>query len=113
MPTECEIATFYHYSMPIARKSYECCECQASIDKGVKHFHGRGKWSYGVKSYRQHIACMEACMLIRDELNGGDCIGFGTLQEEFAEMRSQDDRIGPWVQLRSLMAQILWRERKA
>jgi hypothetical protein len=114
---ECELPKFYDYSEPIARKNHVCCECDAPILKGEKHFHGRGKWSYGVESYRQHLACMEACILIRDEFNDFECIGFGTLKEEFEELRGdrtyfQDRKPEPWKRLRSFMAQILIRERK-
>jgi hypothetical protein len=114
---ECEVPTFFDYSEPIARKEHACCECDAPIKVGEKHFHGRGKWGdEKPESYRQHMVCMEACMLIRDRHNGGECIGFGSLKEEFAELRAgwgKDRKHEPWRQLRALMAKILWRERKA
>jgi hypothetical protein len=113
--TECALPDFYDMAEPVARKSHRCCECSAPILKGEKHFHGWGKWEGVISSYRQHLACMEACMLIRDKFNGGECIGFGDLKEAFSEfrpeMRGDQKRKEPWKQLRDLIARILWRER--
>ena len=113
----CDLPEFYDYTEPVARKKHQCCECNAPIAKGEKHFCGVGKWNGGLATYRQHLLCMEACMLLRDEFNGGECIGFGTLKEEFHEMTNdQYDRKNkhnePWKRLRNLMAQILRRERR-
>lgn len=55
-------------------------------------------------------------MLIRDEF-GGECIGFGSLKEEFSELKCdnwyprRDRWKEPWKKLRHLMAVILVRER--
>ena len=112
------LPAFYAWTNPVARKQHSCCECAAPILKGEKHFRAHGKWDYGIESFRQHLACCEACMLLRDEFNDGECIGFGMLQETFAELISDNwyrpkDRYKPvWQQLRSLMARIKWRERK-
>jgi len=116
--SECVIADFFDYTEPVAKKAHRCCECFAPILKGEKHFKGWGRWEFGAATYRQHLLCMEACMLIRDNFNGGDCIAFGALKEEFSEMRWQYDRARDkhkpwWVKLRKLMAQIRWRERKS
>jgi hypothetical protein len=110
----CELPSFYDCSEPIARKRHVCCECSAPIEVGEKHFRGAGQWrELGFCTYRQHLACMEACMLIRDSFNGGDCIGFGELMEEFSNMRGGYSRSDPdWIKLRSLMAKIRWRERR-
>lgn len=56
-------------------------------------------------------------MLIRDEFNDDDCIGFGMLKEFFGEMRyqidSEPDKSHEKVRrLRNLMAAIIRRERK-
>lgn len=118
MTGHCDLPTFYDYTEPVAKKLHRCCECSAPILKGEKHFHGRGKWECGVESFRQHLACMEACMIIRDDF-GGECIGFGSLKEEFNELvcdnwYPQRDRYkGAWKRLRHLMAVILVRERKS
>ena len=110
---------FYTYSEPLARKAHRCCECRAPILRGEKHLHARGKWYDTIESFRQHLLCCEACELIRDRFFVGNCICFGGLKDEFADMRSDNwyqerDRYKePWKQLRSLMARILWRERRA
>jgi hypothetical protein len=113
------LPSFYSWTEPVARKEYACCECAAKIHKGEKHFHATGKWDGVVSTYRQHLACCEACILIRDEFNGGDCIGFGEMKDAFGGMRADETYFcfkekwkEPWKRLRSLMAQILWRERK-
>jgi len=113
---DCDLPEFYSHSEPVAAKEHRCCECAAPILKGEKHFFCTGKWFGEVQSYRQHLDCCEACMLIRDKFNGDECIGFGALKEEFEELRSDNwypERYHePWKKLRSLMAKILWRERK-
>lgn len=115
--SECELPIFYEYAEPIAGKRHKCVECNAPIPKGEKHFHGWGKWDYGMASYRQHLVCMEACMMIRDDFNDGECIGFGELKEFFGEMKvgwlRNHKENEKWKRLRHLMAVILVRERKA
>ena len=112
--SECELPRFYDWSEPIAGKKYVCCECSAPILKGEKHFRGSGKWDWRVDTFRQHLTCMEACMLIRDSFNGGECIGFGELKDSWWEMKREIDRDHKdMVKLRHLMAVILVRERKA
>lgn len=112
----CELPEFFVWSEPVARKPHQCCECNAPILSGEKHFSCRGSWNGKFACYRQHLVCMEACMMIRDNF-GGDCIGFGTLKDEFNEIRADNwypekDRFKPaWQQLRHLMAVIFWRER--
>lgn len=114
---ECEIPTWYQHSEPIARKTLRCIECGATIHKGEQHFAFRGKWSDRFFSGRQHLACMKACMWFRDQ-NDGECIGFGDLLNAWRDMRWQYDRHGrdktnpAWVEIRKLMAEILWRKRK-
>ena len=69
----------------------------------------------GACTFRQHLVCMEACMLIRDKFNEGDCIGFGELKEYFDEMKHgwfKGSDSEEWQRLRHLMAVILVRERK-
>jgi hypothetical protein len=114
MSSYCTVPEFYTWSEPVARKQHVCVECSAPIMPGEKHFAYRGKWD-GLETGRQHLLCCEACMVIRDELNGGECICFGGLKEQFREFLEQcdDKRKEPWKRLRSLMARILWRERQA
>lgn len=116
MSSFCEIPDFYEWAEPVARKQHRCCECEAPIMPGEKHFRCAGKWDGEVSSYRQHLVCMEACMWVRDHF-GGECIPFGGLKEEFDEIRCdawypERDRYKPaWRTLRHLMATILVRER--
>lgn len=113
---ECEVPQFYSHSEPVARKRHKCCECRAPILPGEQHFRYSGKWEGCLSTGRQHYACMEACMLIRDEFENGECIGFGELKSTFADMRWQMNRTEKSVEkvrkLRSLMAAIIRRERK-
>lgn len=112
----CELPKFWDYAEPVAKKQHKCCECSAPILKGEKHFHGWGKWDWGMESFRQHLLCEQACELIRDEFEDGDCIGFGTLFEWYDEARRdlQRHKQEPTVKrLRSLIAQIKRRERIA
>lgn len=114
--SHCDLPEFYDWSEPVARKVHRCCECDALINKGEKHFHASGKWGGEVSSFRQHLLCMEACMFIRDELNGGDCICFGELREWADESMYSYDRRSPhqdWKKLRSMLAQIKKRERSS
>ncbi len=113
MSDHCEIAEFYHWTEPVARKPHKCCECSAPILKGEKHFYCYGKWSYGTEAFRQHQLCMDACILIRDKMNGGDCIGFGCLMEEFEELRGYGKGHEDHRKLRSMMAKIKWREHRS
>lgn len=92
---ECTIPDVYRWSEPIARKQYKCCECRALILKGEKHFQCFGVWEGDASTYRQHLLCAEASMLIRDLFNGGECIGFGCLKESLGEMRWQMDKKSP------------------
>ncbi len=110
---ECELPAFYNWSEPVARKEHKCCECSAPILKGEKHFVATGKWDSGLESFRQHLLCAEACMFIRDNLNQGECICFGGLDEWHDEMRRHCDRTDPpWKEFRSKLAAIKRRERK-
>lgn len=108
---------FYSWREPVARKRHQCIECTATIEIGEKHFHATGKWDGTVSSQRQHVLCMEACMLVRDELEG-ECICFGALKEWYYEIRResqyfQGEKKSAWRKLLRLMAKIRVRERKA
>jgi hypothetical protein len=113
---ECEIPQFYATSEPIARKVHRCCECVAPIEIGERHFLGRGKWDDKFNAYRQHTLCEKACEFVRDNFNGDECIGFGTLfewlHEEVYELRRfKESEKGR--QLRTMVAKIIKRERGA
>ena len=68
--SECLIPSFYSHSEPKARKRHRCVECSAWIEPGEVHFAYTGKWGGDISSGRQHLVCMEACMLIRDRFEG-------------------------------------------
>ncbi len=116
----CSLPEFYSHSEPIAKKVHRCCECTAPIDIGEQHFHCCGKWDGDFLTHRQHLACMEACMLIRDAFGDGECVGFGSLMEEWGEMKGEEsyfvrnDELAAenWQKLRNLIAKIKRRERR-
>lgn len=111
--SSCDLPEFYEWSEPVARKEHRCCECNAPINKGEKHFHARGKWDGAMSSFRQHMLCLEACMFIRDKLNGGDCICFGGLFEWWDDSKSECDKTHfCWRQIRQKLAGIKRRERQ-
>jgi hypothetical protein len=118
MTGECTIPAFYDWSEPIARKQHDCCECDAPILAGERHFCCRGKWDGKISTFRQHLLCCEMCEFVRDTwFDGEECIAFGGLKEYWREQRTWYDRKGSdrtsptWIKLRHLIAQILWRER--
>jgi hypothetical protein len=105
---------FYRCDERRARKQYHCCECSASIEAGELHYYISGKWEGQLSTFRQHLLCGQACMLIRDEL-GGECVPFGALGEAIDDLEEwearQDKYRAPWRRLRRLMARIHKRER--
>jgi len=113
----CELPVFYRHSEPVARKQHKCCECSAPILNGERYFAAWCVWGGEAHTYRQHLACMEACMLIRDRFADGYCIGFGDLMETYRsgikrQYSRHDKTQKGWQRLRHLLAVILWRERK-
>ncbi len=111
MHCDTESPKFYSHSEPVARKRHRCDECNAPIEIGERHFRYVGKWDE-IMQGRQHLLCMEACMLIRDEFQGGECIPFGGLKDIFFEMRLDWMASPNWKKLRRMMTRIKWRERK-
>lgn len=107
----CEIPEFYYETFPKARKPYRCVECSAPIEVGEKHLYYRMKFDGDFDHARQHMVCRELCMLLRDEFNDFECIGFGSLHEEW-ENFDFGDRDDKQKKARSLYAAIKWRERK-
>lgn len=111
----CEWPEFYNETFPKARKVYQCCECHAPISLGETHLHYRGKWNDKFSQGRQHMICRELCMLIRDDFNEGECIGFGDLFYYWPDLNVHypRNRSSETVMIaRGLMAKIRWRERK-
>lgn len=117
MSLTCDVfPEFYTHSEPVARKRHVCCECSAPIEKGERHFHYRGKWDGVMGGGRQHLLCMRACMFIRDNLNGYECIPFGALREwwsEFGRWNKPGERSPKILELRTMLAEIIKRERRS
>lgn len=115
---ECEIPEFYNDKEVVGRKEHYCIECAAPIYKAEKHLAYSGKWAGEFGCGRQHLLCRDLCVLIRDQFNGSNCIGFGEMHEFWSEMYF--DRAGerkkPFDDItkkaRSMMAVIKWRERR-
>ncbi len=63
-----------------ARKEHRCEECAARILPGETYVYGCGKTADGFFEYKQHLLCRDACVWIRDVLEG-ECIPFGGLRE--------------------------------
>jgi hypothetical protein len=74
--------TFYREVVRTARKEHACVECSATILPGEQYYDQAGMWdrSVGVDSFRQHLLCRDACVWIRDVMEG-ECIPFGGLWE--------------------------------
>jgi hypothetical protein len=116
---ECDVTTeFFQWSEPRARKEYDCCECGAPIEKGERHFQATGKWEGDFFSVRQHLLCCQTCMVIRDDIQHGNCIPFGSLMDYCQEFRldireqARSGQAGA-KKLRSLLYRIKRRERAA
>jgi hypothetical protein len=115
----CEVPDFAVDRYLLARKPHRCCECSAPIEKGEKHGHFTGKWDGVIRSFRQHLLCEKACVYIRDNFQGGECIGFGELKshwaeyaKSFREWAGRPDRASEREKkFRKIMAEIFRRER--
>lgn len=103
--------SFYSHTEPVARKEHRCCECAAPIHQGEKYFKVTGKWEGGISTFRQHLLCLKTCMHIRDKIQYGECIGFGTLSEYWADCKQKNAK-PEVIELRKMLAQILKRERQ-
>lgn len=109
----CEIRPeFYTHSEPVARKEHQCCECHAPIPRGEKYFRGVGKWDGDISVHCQHILCMEACMLIRDTIEG-ECISFGGLMDYYGEYRRDFADTEAGRKLMRMVAKVRVRERRS
>ncbi len=123
---DCEIPEVYTMKTPIARKAHKCCECGILIKPGEKYVVCSGVWDGEFSSYKQHLECKEACVVIRDEFEDGECIPFGSLFEFYSQYTDvvfgHADKSVEWFktvkaqkgvkELRHLMAVILNRSRK-
>lgn len=109
---DCDVvADFYKWSEPIARKEHRCCECNAPILKGEKHFYARGKWEDELSTFRQHLLCCQACMFVRDKLNDYECIPFCMLKDWYAEYARDFRKNATFKELVRMMVKIRRRER--
>ena len=107
----CEMPEFYFETHPKARKPQACVECCAPIDVGEVHMRYRGKWGGKIGGGRQHLLCKELCVFIRDEVNLGECIGFGDLHEYCGSYNQLSKQFECHRTARGMYAQIKWRER--
>jgi len=107
----CEWPEFFTDKYPKGRKDHTCCECGAIIPKGERHGYFAGKWDGDFSDFRQHLDCEQACRIIRDFLQKGECIPFGALFEEFdSNYGSRKDPVDS--KFRSIMAKVIWRKEK-
>lgn len=106
----CDFPEFYHETFPKARKQHRCIECRAPIEIGEKHLYYRGKWDGDFISGRQHIVCRELCMHINSD---EDCCPFGGMKDAWGDIYFQRPIREEFKDIRSLMAEIKLRERKA
>lgn len=75
---------FFREEVRTARKQHSCCECSAEILPGEQYYSQAGKWDGRVDSFAQHLLCRDACVWIRDVMQG-ECIPFGGLWEWWEE----------------------------
>ncbi len=85
---DCELVEnkFYHWTEPVSRKAYQCCECSAPIQKGERYFKAVARNENGFFTERQHLLCCEACVVVRDEIEM-ECLPFGMLKDYCHEFR--------------------------
>lgn len=100
----------YSWTEPIAQKEYVCCECKRKILRGQRYFKAEGLWDGQWSTFRQHLICLQACMYVRDNMNGGDCIAFGGLMDYYGDSKDWivRNKNRPEVKVfRGLMAKVL------
>jgi hypothetical protein len=113
--SDCEITRFYKTEERVARKEHACCECEAKIIVGERHFVGSGMWDGEISRNRQHLLCEKACELVRDAgMNDDECLAFGEL---FVWWDSAKDDCWIWDELRThrdfkKLRQMLYRIRR-
>lgn len=104
---------FFESYYPKARKTHRCCECGGPIHPGEKYGVHSGKWDGEFDSFKQHLDCEEACVFIRNNFTDGECIGFGTLKDEYKEFMWNDEKKSErQIKFRNIMAKIINRCRK-
>lgn len=114
---ECEVPKAFSDKIRRARKPHKCCECGCTIQPGEAYGRSSGVWDFGAASYAQHLDCRNACILVRDYFNDGECLAFGGLMDWYGETRH-------WIrpgsgdpertrELRTLLAGIRSRQRSA
>lgn len=113
MYSDCEIPEFYNSENHRAKVYHKCCECTAKIIPGEVYLRSTGKWAGDFNSYAQHVDCADACMMIRDGFQEGECIGFGCLKEWWHEDNwTREKKLEHVAEFRKLYAKILKRERR-
>ena len=101
----------------VARKQHRCCECRVPILPGEKYTYCFGVWEGRKDIYKQHDLCATACEYVRDNIQSGNCIPFGSLKEWWGEYKSCVSPMGehkvrePLKDIRLMLAKIFRRER--
>lgn len=93
MSWSCDIGdgpSVYREEERTAAKEHACVECNAPILKGERHLYYRGLWDGSWSDGRQHLLCRDACVWIRDVLEG-ECVAFGALTDWWEEHRRSAD----------------------
>lgn len=113
----CEVPKFFNSKTGVrSKKVRRCCECLVPIPAGEPHYVGTGCWDDGVQTYRQHLACKEACTTIRD-IQDGECIAFGDLWQYWQDYAHYHRGMGRVAdpqtkEFRSIMAKVVHREHR-
>lgn len=107
----------YSEAEVVARKEHPCVECSAPILVGEKHLRYSGCWDGSWDGGRQHLLCRDACVWIRDVLNG-ECIPFGCLGEWWNDVGRRGDVLSSvtrrkWLIGARMVAMVKRRERLA
>lgn len=79
----------------VAKKEHRCVECEAPILVGERYLRYRGRADDSWDTGAQHLLCRDACVWIRDALEG-ECISFGSLAEWWSEHKSPADLWDAW-----------------
>lgn len=89
-----------------ARKRHMCCECGDWIEPKERYLRCKGLWDGLWSVYNQHLLCAEACMYVRDKIQDGECLPFGSLSDAYGAYRKPKDK---FKEFRSMLAKIVKR----
>ena len=105
---------FFSEVVRTARIERGCIECTAPILPGERYYAQSGKWDGDFQTFAQHLLCRDACVWIRDVLEG-ECVAFGELQQWWSDRRPYGGQLGKpmWRIGARMLAMIHRRERLA